>query len=290
MIIARDYLIKEELENHGLKEEQLQITDEGLAKIIDSYTRESGVRSLKRNIAGICRGTAKLIAAGEAESITADEAVVHEMLGPERFFPEVVERTSVPGVATGMAWTPTGGDILFIEATMMKGKGGLILTGQLGDVMKESAKAALSYLRSKADHFGIEQELFENYDIHIHIPAGAIPKDGPSAGITLLSALASLLTGRRVSGELAMTGEVTLRGLILPVGGIKEKILAAKRAGIKEILLPEKNKKDLEEIPAKIIKDLDLRFISKIDEALELALEKVIIPDDVDHGQPSTQN
>jgi ATP-dependent Lon protease len=275
LIIAKNYLVKEELENHGLNTDYLEFTDDGLNKIIDSYTREAGVRNLKRNIAAICRGTAKIIAAEEAKKVLADEKVVREMLGPERFFPEVADRTSVPGVATGMAWTPTGGDILFIEATMMKGKGGLILTGKLGDVMKESAKAALSYVRSKADQFDIDPEIFEKYDIHIHVPAGAIPKDGPSAGITLASALTSLLTGRRVSGEMAMTGEVTLRGLILPVGGIKEKILAAKRAGIKEILLPEKNKKDLEEIPAKIIEGIDLRFISQIDEALEMALEKV---------------
>ncbi len=274
MIIAKDYLIKEELENHGLTTEQLRITDGGLNKIIDSYTRESGVRSLKRNIAAICRGAAKQIASNEAKSLVADKKAVRVILGPEKFFPEVAEATSVPGVATGMAWTAAGGDILFIEATMMKGKGRLILTGQLGDVMKESAKAAMSYIRSKADQFGIDNEIFENFDIHVHIPAGAIPKDGPSAGITLLSALASLLTGRKVSGVMAMTGEVTLRGQILPVGGIKEKILAAKRAGIKEILLPEKNKKDLEEIPPKIIKDIDLRFISQIDQALEMALEK----------------
>ena len=274
LVIAKNYLIKEELDNHGLTEEQLSITDDGLEKIVDAYTREAGVRSLKRNIAAICRGAARIIASGDAESISADAKTIREMLGPERFFPEVAERTSVPGVATGMAWTPTGGDILFIEATMMKGKGGLMLTGQLGEVMKESARAALSYIRSKAEKFHIDPEIFDNYDIHIHIPAGAIPKDGPSAGITLLSALASLLTGRKVSSEMAMTGEVTLRGQILPVGGIKEKILAAKRAGIKEVLLPEKNKKDLEEIPAKIIEGLHLQFISKIDDALELALDK----------------
>ena len=274
LIIAKKYLIAEEKENHGLKEDQLTITDGALNKMIESYTREAGVRNLKRCIAGLCRGTAKQVAAGEADRIVADKKMVHQMLGPEKFFPEVAERTSVPGVATGMAWTPTGGDILFIEATMMKGKGHLILTGQLGDVMKESAKAALSYVRSKADQLGIDPDTFENFDIHIHVPAGAIPKDGPSAGITLLAALTSLLTDRKVSGELAMTGEVTLRGQILPVGGIKEKILAAKRAGIKEILLPEKNKKDLEEIPPTIIENLDLRFISQIDEALELALEK----------------
>lgn len=283
LIIAKNFLVKEELENHGLTKEQLEITDGSINKIIESYTREAGVRNLKRNIAALCRGAAKLIASEETERIVADEKVLRAMLGPEKFYPEVADRTSIPGVATGMAWTPFGGDILFIETTMMKGKGNLILTGQLGDVMKESARAALSYIRSKADKFGIDQEVFEKYDIHIHVPAGAIPKDGPSAGITLLSALTSLLTGRRVSGDMAMTGEVTLRGHILPVGGIKEKILAAKRAGITEILLPEKNRKDLEEIPPSIIENLDLRFISQIDEALEMALEKIT---DIDHGTP----
>ena len=273
LIIAKDHLIKEEFENHGIKERLLEITDEGLNKIIDSYTREAGVRSLKRNIAALCRCSARQIASGNDQKIVVDAKVVREMLGPETHFPEVAERTSIPGVATGMAWTPTGGDILFIEATMMKGKGELILTGKLGDVMKESARAALSYIRSKADQFGIDPEVFEKYDIHVHIPAGAIPKDGPSAGITLLSALASLLTGRRVSNKVAMTGEVTLRGQILPVGGIKEKILAAKRAGIQEIVLPDKNKKDLEEIPKEMIDKLTLHFIKQIDDALDFVLE-----------------
>ncbi len=273
-IIARDHLIAEELENHGLTAEQLHFTDEGLCRMIDCYTHEAGVRELKRTIAAVCRAAARRIASDEAESVNLTCEEVEEILGPERYFPEVADRTSVPGVATGMAWTPAGGDILFIEAILMKGKGNLILTGKLGDVMQESAKAAMSWVRSKADSLKIDPEFFINYDIHIHVPSGAIPKDGPSAGITLVSALTSLLTGRKVSADVAMTGEVTLRGLVLPVGGIKEKILAAKRAGIKRILMPEKNKKDLAEVPEAMRQGLDLVFISNIDEALEKALQK----------------
>jgi ATP-dependent Lon protease len=273
-IIARDHLITEELENHGLKAEQLHFTDEGLCRMIDCYTHEAGVRELKRTIAAVCRAAARRIASDEAESVNLTCEEVEEILGPERYFPEVADRTSVPGVATGMAWTPAGGDILFIEAILMKGKGNLILTGKLGDVMQESAKAAMSWVRSKAESLKIDPELFLNYDIHIHVPSGAIPKDGPSAGITLVSALTSLLTGRKVSADVAMTGEVTLRGLVLPVGGIKEKILAAKRAGIKRILMPEKNKKDLAEVPEAMRQGLDIVFISNIDEALEKALQK----------------
>jgi len=272
-LIAKKHLIAEEMENHGLSVQQFKITDAALDLVIDKYTREAGVRNLKRNIAALCRGAAKSIAAGEKKKVTVDKRMVPIFLGAEKFFPEVAEATSVPGVATGMAWTPAGGDILFIETTMMPGKGGLTLTGQLGDVMKESAKAALSYLRSRAKEFGIEPKVFEENDVHIHIPAGAIPKDGPSAGITLLAALTSLFTGKCVNHDLAMTGEVTLRGQILPVGGIKEKVLAARRAGIKEIMLPEKNRRDLEEIPEEIRKGLTLHFIGKIDEALKFALQ-----------------
>ena len=271
-LIAKRHLIAEEMENHGLTDEMFGISDGALNELIDKYTREAGVRNLKRNIAALCRGAAKRIASEESKRVQINKNMVAIFLGPQKFFPEVAERTSVPGVATGMAWTPTGGDILFIEATMMKGKGKLILTGQLGDVMKESAKAALSYLRSKADDFNIDPDRFENVDIHIHVPAGAIPKDGPSAGITLLAALASLFTGQCVNHDLAMTGEVTLRGQILPVGGIKEKVLAARRAGIKEVVLPEKNRKDLEDIPPEIRKGLTLHFIGNIEEALKYVL------------------
>jgi len=272
VLIAKKHLIAEEMENHGLQDNMFSISDGALNEVIDKYTREAGVRGLKRNIAALCRAAAKRIASGEADKVRVNKNLVATYLGPQVFFPEVAERTAVPGVATGMAWTPTGGDILFIEATMMKGKGNLILTGHLGDVMKEAAKAALSYLRSKAEDFGIDPDQFEQVDVHIHIPAGAIPKDGPSAGITLLSALASLFTGKCVNHDMAMTGEVTLRGQILPVGGIKEKVLAARRAGIKVVMLPEKNKKDLDEIPEEIRKGLTLHFINHIDEALKHAL------------------
>jgi ATP-dependent Lon protease len=271
-LIAKQHLIGEEMDNHGLKGDTFKITDAALDVVIDKYTREAGVRNLKRNIAALCRGAAKKIASGDAKRVIVDKRAVPHFLGAEKFFPEVAEATKVPGVATGMAWTPTGGDILFIETTLMKGKGSLILTGQLGEVMQESAKAAMSYLRSRAEDFGIDPKRFEETDVHIHIPAGAIPKDGPSAGITLLAALASLFTGKRVSHDLAMTGEVTLRGQILPVGGIKEKVLAARRAGIKQVMLPEKNRRDLEEIPEDIRKGLTLHFIGNVDDALRFAL------------------
>ena len=271
-LIARKHLIAEEIANHGLTQEMFRITDGALDVVIDKYTREAGVRNLKRNIAALCRGAARRIAGGEIKQVIVDKRSINNYLGAEKFFPEVAEATKVPGVATGMAWTPTGGDILFIETTLMPGKGQLILTGQLGDVMKESAKAAMSYLRSKAADYGIDSKRFEETDVHIHVPAGAIPKDGPSAGITLLAALASSFTGKTVNNELAMTGEVTLRGQILPVGGIKEKVLAARRAGIKIVMLPEKNRRDLEEIPEDIRKGLTLHFIANIDEALKFAL------------------
>ena len=272
VLIARRHLIEEETQNNGLSKETFDISDGALNEVIDKYTREAGVRNLKRNLAALCRGVAKRIASNEAKRVVVNKKMVATILGSQRYFPEVAERTSVPGVATGMAWTPTGGDILFIESTMMKGKGNLTLTGQLGDVMKESARAALSYLRSKAEEFGINPDKFEEVDIHVHVPAGAIPKDGPSAGITLLASMASLFTGKCVHHDLAMTGEVTLRGQILPVGGIKEKVLAARRAGIKEVILPEKNRKDLDEIPEEIRKGLTLHFFGNMDEALRYAL------------------
>jgi len=271
-LIAKRHLISEELENHGLTPETFKITDSALDQVIDKYTREAGVRNLKRNLAALCRGAARRIASGDSKRVIVDKRSVGNYLGAEKFFPEVAEAVKSPGVATGMAWTPAGGDILFIETTMMKGKGQLILTGQLGDVMQESARAAMSYLRSRAESFGIDPKRFEETDVHIHIPAGAIPKDGPSAGITLLAALASLFTGQPILNDLAMTGEVTLRGQILPVGGIKEKVLAARRAGIKDVLLPEKNRRDLEEIPEEIRKGITLHFMGSVDEALKFAL------------------
>ena len=271
--IAEKYLIPRQLKNHGLTEEQLRFTRKAIRMIASKYTREAGVRNLEREIASVIRGVAKEIVDKKITRRTITCRLVPKYLGPERFFSEVAERVSRPGVATGLAWTPVGGDILFIEATRMKGKGQLTLTGKLGDVMKESASAALSYLRSNAEKFGIKASFNEEYDTHVHVPAGAIPKDGPSAGITMFSALYSLYTNKCVKNNLAMTGEITLRGLVLPVGGIREKVLAAKRAGIQTIIMPEKNKRDLEEIPAKNIRNMEFHFVSEVDQLIDLAFE-----------------
>ncbi|HOT42974.1 MAG TPA: endopeptidase La [Syntrophorhabdaceae bacterium] len=272
LMIARQFLIPKERFEHGLNEDLIEFEDEAIKVIIRSYTRESGVRNLEREIATICRAVAKDVAEGKNEKkiITADS--IHSYLGPIKHFSEVAERTKYAGVATGLAWTPTGGDILFIESTKMRGKGNLSLTGQLGDVMKESAQAALSYIRSKASEYNIPEDFFEKNDIHIHVPQGAIPKDGPSAGITMLVSLVSLLTDRLVRNDVAMTGEITLRGLVLPVGGIKQKVLAAKRAGIKCVILPKLNEKDLEEVPESIKENMDFKFIERMDEAIDICL------------------
>jgi ATP-dependent Lon protease len=272
LMIAKQFLIPKERFEHGLNEEQIEFDDEGLRVIICSYTRESGVRNLEREIAAICRAVAKDVAEGKTEKqlVTADS--IHGYLGPIKYFSEIAERTKYSGVATGLAWTPTGGDILFIESTKMRGKGNLSLTGQLGDVMKESAQAALSYIRSKAADYNITEDFFEKNDIHVHVPQGAIPKDGPSAGITMLVSLVSMLTDKHVRNDVAMTGEITLRGLVLPVGGIKEKVLAAKRAGIRNVILPKFNEKDLEEVPESIKSNMEFMFIEKMDEAVEICL------------------
>ncbi|GAK54116.1 ATP-dependent protease La [Candidatus Moduliflexus flocculans] len=272
LLIARDFLIPKQLDEHGLKAEQLQFTEGALKLIIGSYTREAGVRHLERQIASVCRGVAKEIVEGSQQTVEFTDELAHKYLGPVKFFPEVAERTVEPGVATGLAWTPTGGDIIFVEATIMPGKKTLTLTGQLGDVMKESAQAALSYVRAKYKELGVEQDFYENGDIHIHIPAGAIPKDGPSAGVTMFTALTSLLTHRPIRNDIAMTGEITLRGAVLPVGGIKEKVLAARRAGIHTVILPKKNEKDLEEVPENAKKDLNFLFVQRMDEIIPLAL------------------
>jgi len=273
MMIAKEFLIRKQINEHGLSSEFIEFSDAALQVVISSYTREAGVRNLEREIATICRGVAKDVARGIKEKVMIVPDNLHRFLGPVKFFPEVAERTSDPGVATGLAWTPTGGDIIFVEATKMRGEKGLTLTGQLGDVMKESAQAALAYVRSKSKELGIEEDFFEKNDIHIHVPAGAIPKDGPSAGITMFIALTSLLTNKPVRNDVAMTGEITLRGLVLPVGGIKEKVLAGMRAGIRTIILPKKNEKDLEEIPEHIRKQMNFQFIQRMDEAIELALK-----------------
>lgn len=270
--IARRYLIPRQLEAHGLTNRHLRIEPKALTRVISAYTREAGVRNLERQIAAICRGVAKAVAIGETAKAEIRIKALQTYLGPIRFESEMADRTRIPGVATGLAWTPTGGEILFIEATSMHGSGRLILTGKLGDVMKESAQAAMSYLHSNAAQFNIAEELFKEQDIHIHVPAGAIPKDGPSAGVAIFMALLSLMTNRTVRPEVAMTGEVTLRGLILPVGGIKEKVLAAHRAGIKEVLLPKRNARDLDDIPVQVREALTIDLVSRVDQVANVVL------------------
>jgi ATP-dependent Lon protease len=272
--IAQRYLIPRQLEAHGLKPEQLSITAGAIRRIISGYTREAGLRNLERELAAVCRGVACVVADGCQGSTRVKARDIHKFLGPVRFRSEVSERISVPGVAAGLAWTHTGGDLLFVEAAKMKGKHALTLTGQLGDVMKESATAALSYIRSHAKELGVPEDFYEDEEIHVHVPAGAIPKDGPSAGVTMLTALASLLTNGAVAVDLAMTGEITLRGQVLPVGGIKEKVLAAHRAGIKSVILPKWNEKDLEDVPKKVLNALKFHFVETMDEVLDIALPK----------------
>ena len=271
--IAKGYLVPRQMSENGVKPEHIEFTDDGIREIIRAYTREAGVRQLERQLGSVCRSVATRVAEGQTEQVIISPETVPNYLGPQKFFNDIALRTSLPGVATGLAWTPFGGDILFVEATKMPGDGRLILTGQLGEVMKESAQAALSLVKSRAEPLGIDPEIFKKNDIHIHIPAGAIPKDGPSAGVTLFVALVSLLTARHISKDVAMTGEISLRGLVLPVGGIKEKTLAAKRAGISCVLLPELNRKDLEEIPPAARQGIRFEFLKTVDEALRLALE-----------------
>ena len=272
IMIAKNYLIPRQREANGLTSKHVAFEESALKTMIHSYTRESGLRNLEREIASICRGVAKEVVDGRKRAVRVKAGTVPKYLGPIKFFPEIAERTAETGVATGLAWTPVGGDILFIEATKMKGKERLILTGQLGDVMKESAQIALNYVRATVDTLNISEDFQEKTDIHIHVPSGAIPKDGPSAGVTLYTALVSLLTDKPVRNDLAMTGEITLRGLVLPVGGIKEKVLAARSAGVKHIILPTKNKKDLEEIPDNVKKELKFHFVSHMDDVIKFAL------------------
>jgi ATP-dependent Lon protease len=276
--IARRYLVRRRLEESGLRPELLEITDAALREIIRHYTREAGCRNLEREIGAVCRHVATRVAERPASDVgpatyRIDAADLHGILGARKFESEVALRTSVPGVATGMAWTPAGGDILFVEATRMAGRGSLILTGQLGDVMKESAQAAISLVKSRARELDLDPASFEKHDIHIHVPAGAIPKDGPSAGVTMYAALVSLLSGRTIRQNVAMTGEISLRGLVLPVGGIKEKVLAAKSAGIDTILLPARNQKDLDDIPESARSALRFVWLENVDEAIAAALE-----------------
>ncbi len=274
--IAKQFLVPKQLEEHGITKDQLEISDAGIEEVVDAYTREAGVRNLEREVGSICRGVAVKVAEGKVQAkevITPDN--VHLYLGPQKYLNEAAERTSEPGVATGLAWTPVGGDILFIEATRMPGKGSLVMTGQPGDVMKESAQAAMSFVRTRAKWLGLEENFLEKPDIHVHIPAGAIPKDGPSAGVTMFVALTSLLTNKKIRSDVAMTGEITLRGNVLPVGGIKEKLLAAHRAGIKRVIIPERNIKDLIDVPDQAKREMEIVAVKKMDELLPLALTEL---------------
>jgi ATP-dependent Lon protease len=275
--IAKRYLVPRQIERNGLTKSKIAFTDSGLRVIISDYTREAGVRQLEREIGSACRKVARQVAEGSAKrKVTVTEPRARELLGRQRFYSEVRRRTSRPGVATGLAWTPVGGDVLFIEATAMPGKGNLTITGQLGDVMKESARAALSYVRSNAAELlpDLDEDWFAHHEIHIHVPAGAIPKDGPSAGVAMTTALASLLSGRPVRSDVAMTGEITLTGQVLPIGGLKEKALAAQRSGIKVVIAPARNEQDIDDIPEHLRKDLEFKFVSEIGEVLEVALQR----------------
>ncbi len=277
--IATEHLIPKQSDEHGLSNDFISFNDNTIYKIIESYTRESGVRNLERKIAATCRYVAVKVVEENLNSNTIIQPEsLDEILGPEIFYSEISERVEVPGIAIGMAWTPTGGDILFIESTKMEGKGNLVLTGHLGDVMKESVHAALSYIRSNAHELGIDNVSFDKIDIHVHVPAGGIPKDGPSAGITMFSSIASLLTGVKVKNNVSMTGEITLRGNVLPIGGVKEKVLAAARAGIKTIILPERNKKDMVDVPDEIKEKLQFEFVTKMSDVLKVAFERPIRP------------
>lgn len=272
--IARRYLIDRQLETNGLKVDQCSISDQAIEMIIQDYTREAGCRNLEREIGSVCRHVAMCIAEDRAVNKHIDSEHIPDILGAKKFDRDIAMRTSVSGVATGLAWTPVGGDILFIEASRIPGNGKLILTGQLGEVMKESAQAALSLLKSRINVLGLDQDLFDKNDIHIHVPAGAIPKDGPSAGVAIFTALYSAFSERIVRNDIAMTGEISLRGLVLPVGGIKEKVIAAARAGIKTVMLPSRNQRDFEDIPELIRNQLHFVWLDKVDDLLTIALEK----------------
>jgi ATP-dependent Lon protease len=273
--IANRFLLPKQRLEHGLKEDQLEIDDSALRTMISDYTREAGVRNLERQIATVARGVAREVVEGSVKKAKVTVKQLKKYLGQQKFFPDIAERINKPGIAVGLAWTPVGGEILFVEATKMEGKGNLILTGQLGDVMKESAQAALSFIASQAKSLGLQEDFRSKIDIHVHVPAGSIPKDGPSAGVTILTALTSLLTGRQVRSDLSMTGEITLRGAVLPIGGVKEKVLAAHRAGLRTILLPERNRTDIEEIPGSVLEGKDAPvfvFVKEMEEVLDRAL------------------
>jgi ATP-dependent Lon protease len=274
--IAKRHILPKQVKENGLTKEQVTFDAGSVKELIRSYTREAGVRNLEREIANVLRKVARELVEEETKKTKITKAKVGEYLGAPRFHSELAERTTKPGVVTGLAWTAAGGDILFIESTKMKGKGRLTLTGQLGDVMKESATAGLTFVRSHAEEFGLDPDFNENTDIHIHVPAGAIPKDGPSAGVSMVTSLVSLLSGIPVKEKVAMTGEITLRGNVLPIGGVKEKVTAAHRSGIKEVVLPDHNRKDLEDVPKHVAKDLTFHFAKEINDVLKVALEGVL--------------
>jgi ATP-dependent Lon protease len=271
--IARRYLVKRQLQEHGLKNGQCRFTQPALRRIIQDYTREAGVRELERQIAAICRHVAARVARGEITSFTVTPQHVETILGPPRYIHETRLTSGRPGVVTGLAWTPTGGEILHIEALAYPGKGNILLTGQIGDVMRESAQAALSLVKSRARQLGIPTDAFKDMDLHIHVPAGAVPKDGPSAGVAMFTAIASLFSNQPVRPDIAMTGEITLRGIVLPIGGLKEKSLAALRAGIRTVIIPKHNEKDLAELPPEVKQQIRFHPVETVDEVLALALK-----------------
>ncbi|MCA9613013.1 MAG: endopeptidase La, partial [Myxococcales bacterium] len=273
--IARSFLVPRQLEDHGLSPDRLDFEDAALSKIIDEYTREAGVRKLEQQVASVCRDVTVKLAAGEDVHVIASPPYIERVLGPPRYLPEEMERRPQAGVTAGLAWTPSGGDVLYVEARRMPGKGRVHLTGQMGDVMKESVATAFTYVRAHAEELGLPEDFLTKLDVHVHLPQGSVPKDGPSAGITVFTALASMLTRLKVRSDVAMTGEITLRGNVLRVGGIKEKLLAAHRAGMKRILLPKTNEPDLEEVPKEIRESLEICLVSKASEVLPLALEDV---------------
>jgi ATP-dependent Lon protease len=272
--IANEFLLKKQIENHGLTSQKIEITDGALRFIIEHYTREAGVRSLERQIAAILRKVAKLVAEGKKQKVKISEKEIEKYLGPIKVSSTLVEKKDEVGMSTGLAWTEVGGDILFIEVALMPGKGQLILTGQLGDVMKESCQAAMSYIRARAHEFGLSEKFYQKIDVHVHVPEGAVPKDGPSAGIAITSAIISALTGIPVNRKVGMTGEITLRGRVMEIGGLKEKVIAAHRAGLKTIIIPKENKKDLVELPKEVLKDLTFKFVSHMDEVIGIALKR----------------
>jgi ATP-dependent Lon protease len=270
--IAQQFLVPRQMKETSLREEEVIFEEGGIRRIVRDYTRESGVRNLEREIGSVCRKVATRVAAGDAASVIVTWDNVPDFLGKQRFYYEIAERTEMPGVATALVWTPAGGDIVFIESTKMKGKGNMRLTGKLGEVMRESAQAAMSYVRAQAQKLGIDEDAFADSDVHIHVPAGAVPKDGPSAGVTIATSLVSLFSGRCVRPDLGMTGEITLRGQVLPIGGLKQKVLAAHRVGLKTVVLPRRNEKDLDDIPEEIRKELNIVLVDRVEQIFAAAL------------------